>query len=175
MDQNPEAIRRDIEDTQARIGDTVEALAYKTDVPARARDAVNDRVDAIKGKISGAVSTAGGAAGAVGDAIGDATSSVKDTAANAVAAIPSPSQAVRTIGTIASNNPLGLAIGSIAAGFLIGLCLPVSDIERDRVGRIGEQMTDKAKSAAADAVEQGKAAVTQAIGDAISGSAHKQA
>ena len=168
MDQNPESIRRDIEQTQARMGDTVEALAYKTDVPARARDAVNDRVDAIKGKISGVMSSATSAVGAAGDAIGGATSSAKETAANAVAAMPSPSEAVQTIGTIASNNPLGLAIGSIAAGFLIGLLLPVSDIERDRVGRIGEQMTDKAKSAAADAVEQGKAAVTQAIGDAIS-------
>ncbi len=150
------------------MGDTVEALAYKTDVPARTRDAVSDRVEAIKGRVSDFVSSATGAVGAAGDAIGDATSGAKEKAASAVAAMPSPSQAVQTIGTIASNNPLGLAIGSVAAGFLIGLCLPVSDIERDRVGRIGERMTEQAKSAAADAVEQGKAAVTQVIGDAIS-------
>jgi len=175
VDQNPDAIRRDIEQTQARMGDTVEALAYKTDVPARARDAINDRVDAIKGRASDIVSTASDAVGAAGDAIGDAAAGAKEKVASAVAAMPSPSQAVQTIGTIASNNPLGLAIGSIAAGFLIGLCLPVSDIERDRVGRIGERMTEQAKSAAADAVEQGKAAVTQAIGDALSGTAQNQA
>jgi hypothetical protein len=48
--------------------------------------------------------------------------------------------------------------------------LPVSDLERDRVGRLGERMTEQAKSAASDALEQGKAVVTQALGDAISGS-----
>lgn len=110
MNQDPNAIRRDIEDTQTRMGGTVEALAYKADVPARTRDAVNDRIDTIKGAVS--------------------------SAANAL-----PLQ-----------NPLGVAIGSIAVGFLIGLCLPVTDIERERVGPLGEAITDKAKAAAADAV-----------------------
>ena len=127
------------------MGDTVEALAYKADVPARTRDAVNDRVDAIKGAVSGAVTGA----------------------ANALPSREDAAQGLRTVGSVASQNPLGLAIGSIAVGFLVGLCLPVSDIERDRVGRLGEQMTDQAKAAAGSAIEQGKAAVTQAIGDAL--------
>lgn len=76
---------------------------------------------------------------------------------------------VRALRTAAAENPLGLAIGSIAVGFLVGLCLPVSDLERDRVGAAGERITGMAKSAAIDAIEQGKAAVKQAVGDAISG------
>ena len=55
MDQDPEAIKRDIEQTRQRMGDTVEALSYKTDVPARAKDAVSDRVEAIKGAVSDVV------------------------------------------------------------------------------------------------------------------------
>ncbi len=78
-----------------------------------------------------------------------------------------PSRARDALRSTAVQNPLGLAIGSVAIGFLVGLCLPVTDFERERVGRIGERMTEQAKSAAADAIEQAKVAVTQAAGDAL--------
>jgi len=152
-EQDPQAIRREIEDTRSRMGDTVEALAYKTDVTARTREAVNDRVDTIKGRIGEAMSSAR-------NAVGSAASSAQQSAASAT-------DAVRQ--SVVARNPLGLAIGALAVGFLIGLALPVTEIERERVGPIGEQMTDSAKSAAQSALEQGKAAVTQAIGDALSG------
>lgn len=135
------------------MGETVEAIAYKTDFPSRARDSINERIETIKGKVS------------------DTFSSASD----AVAAMPNPAAGLRTAGSIASANPLGLAIGAVAVGFLVGLCLPVSDLERERVGKIGEQMTEQAKSAAAGAIEQGKAVVTQAIGDVISGNTQTQA
>jgi uncharacterized protein YjbJ (UPF0337 family) len=171
VSQDPEAIRRDIENTQSRMGETVEALAYKADVPARSRDAVSDRVEAIKGKVSDAIGSATGA-------VSGAASSVRSKAGSAASAMPSREDAaegLRTMGSFASRNPLGIAIGSVAVGFLIGLCLPVSDIERDRVGQLGEQMTDQAKAAASSALEQGKAAVTQAIGDALTGPPQTQA
>jgi ElaB/YqjD/DUF883 family membrane-anchored ribosome-binding protein len=154
MDRDPEEIKLDIEETRSRMGDTVEALSYKTDVRARTRDAVNDRVDAIKGKVSDAVASAADKVRVVGDQL------------------PSAAQAregVRAAQGLAEENPLGLAIGAAAVGFLIGLCLPVSQVERDRVGPLGEQMAETAKSAATNAVEQGKAAVTQAISDAFTG------
>lgn len=155
MSQDPEAIREDIESTRTRMGETVEAIAYKTDLPSRARDSVNERIETIKGKVS---DTLASATGAMSGAASTATSTVGNVA-----------------GAMPSANPLGLAIGAVAVGFLVGLCLPVTDIERDRVGKIGEQMTEQAKSAAAGAIEQGKAAMTQAIGDVISGSAQTQA
>jgi ElaB/YqjD/DUF883 family membrane-anchored ribosome-binding protein len=45
--RSPEEIRGDIEDTQAELGDTVEALAAKTDVKAQARQ----RVEEVKGNV----------------------------------------------------------------------------------------------------------------------------
>jgi hypothetical protein len=45
-DETPESIRHDIEQTRADLGDTVEALAHKTDVKAQARE----RIDSIKEK-----------------------------------------------------------------------------------------------------------------------------
>jgi hypothetical protein len=47
MDE-PETIKRQIEETREGMGVPVEALAYKTGVPARAKEAVSDRVEAIK-------------------------------------------------------------------------------------------------------------------------------
>ena len=54
MGQDPDAIRREIEQTRERMGETVEALGYKADVPSRAKEAVSGRVDSVKSKISGA-------------------------------------------------------------------------------------------------------------------------
>lgn len=59
--------------------------------------------------------------------------------------------AMRTLRSAAADNPLGLAIGSIAVGFLVGLWLPVSALERERIGAVGERMTGLEKSAATDA------------------------
>ena len=44
--RSPDEIRADIEQTREEVGDTVEALAAKTDVKARTRD----RVDEVKAK-----------------------------------------------------------------------------------------------------------------------------
>jgi hypothetical protein len=181
MDQDPEAIKRDIEQTRERMGDTVEALSYKTDVPARAKDAVSDRVDAIKGAVSdvgdsartalgGAASSAQATAATAAEAVAGARCSASDAIEHARNQLPSERRRKNgsaTIRSFVARNPLGLALGSVAAGFLVGLTLPVSDLERDQVGPIGEYMVDSAKAAAGNVVEQGKAAVTQAVGDAL--------
>jgi hypothetical protein len=45
--RSPEEIRADIEQTREEVGDTVEALAAKTDVKAQARE----RIEEIKGNV----------------------------------------------------------------------------------------------------------------------------
>ena len=45
--RSPDEIRTDIDETREEVGDTVEALAAKTDVKAQARE----RVDEIKGNV----------------------------------------------------------------------------------------------------------------------------
>jgi hypothetical protein len=55
MDKDASTLRQEIEQTRERMGDTVEALAYKTDVAARAKDSVNDRVEAVRETIGNAV------------------------------------------------------------------------------------------------------------------------
>ncbi len=36
--------------------------------------------------------------------------------------------------TAMARNPLGMAIGSVAVGFLAGMLLPVTAVERERMG-----------------------------------------
>ena len=53
MGQNPSDIRAEIEETRARVGNEVDALSYKTDVPARVGDYVDDKKQAVKDKVTG--------------------------------------------------------------------------------------------------------------------------
>ena len=50
MGQEPDAIRDEIEETRARMTETVDALGYKADVKSRAKD----RVTGVKDRIVGA-------------------------------------------------------------------------------------------------------------------------
>jgi hypothetical protein len=79
-DRTPEDVRADIEQTRAELGDTVEALAAKTDVKGQAKRAVHDAGanvkqtasdarQAVSAKRDGAVSAAQQAAP---DSAGDA-------------------------------------------------------------------------------------------------------
>ncbi len=43
MGQDPSDIRAEIEQTRARVGNEVDALSYKTDIPARVGDYVDEK------------------------------------------------------------------------------------------------------------------------------------
>ena len=54
MGEDPAAIREEIEGTRARMGETVDALGYKADVPSRAKESITGKVQGAKAKITGA-------------------------------------------------------------------------------------------------------------------------
>ena len=140
MGQDPGQIRNDIEETRARMGDTAEALGHKADVPGRAREAISDKVDSVKSTFSGAK-----------DSVSDATPSgdnVKQGARQAVG--------------IAKENPLGLAIGATAVGFVAGLLIPSTKVEDQRIGPMADQVKEQAKEKGQEAVERGKHVAEQA-------------
>src|SRR3954453_21908174 len=94
MGEDPRAIRTEIEETRERMGDTVDALAYKADVKTRAKESVSDKVDTLKSKVTGAKESVSDATPSGGD--------VKHTAK-------------RTVG-IAQENPLGLPLCAAPGG-----------------------------------------------------------
>ena len=63
--------RREIEQTRAEMGETVDALGYKTDVKARAKDSIQDKKESVMGAASSAKERLVGAGQSVGDATPD--------------------------------------------------------------------------------------------------------
>jgi ElaB/YqjD/DUF883 family membrane-anchored ribosome-binding protein len=167
MGQDPGQIRQEIEQTRAEMSQTVDAIGYRADVPARAKEKVTQKVDNVKSKVgetasrakeavAGTVSQAGDVASGAASRVGDATpsgSEVKD-------------QARRAAG-LAQENPLGLAIGAAALGFLAGLAMPSTRVEDERLGPVADQVKDTVKQTGQEAFERGKQVAQQAASSAV--------
>jgi Protein of unknown function (DUF3618) len=155
MGQDPDAIREQIEQTRAEMTETVEAIGYKADVPSRAKEKMSEKVDSVKSKLSGTATRAKqavtGAAARAGDTVGEATPSgdqVKQSASRAVG--------------LAQENPLGLAVGAVAVGFLAGLAVPSTRLEDQRLGPVADQVKDTVKETGQEALERGKQVAREA-------------
>jgi hypothetical protein len=55
-----------------------------------------------------------------------------------------------------SQNPLGLAIGAAAVGFLAGLAVPSTRLEDEKLGQVSDQVMDKVKETGQEALDRGK-------------------
>jgi ElaB/YqjD/DUF883 family membrane-anchored ribosome-binding protein len=96
-ERSPDEIREDIEQTRHELGETVEALAAKTDVKARA----HEKLDEVKHRLSGHKETIAGKASA--------------------AAPESAGQAAEQAKAVARDHPMPVAIaGAVLAGFILG-------------------------------------------------------
>lgn len=147
MGQEPSQIREEIEETRAEMGDTVDALAYKTDVKTRVKESISDKRERLISQVQGTTHK-------VGDATPDGQQ-VKEGAHQAVG--------------IAQENPLGLAIGGIAAGFLAGMMLPSTKIEDEKVGPIADQVKETAAETGQEALERGREVASQVAEQAVEG------
>jgi hypothetical protein len=144
MGQEPGEVRQGIEETRAEMSQTVDALAYKADVPTRLKDSVADKRDRLKAQMSG-----------TGARISDATpdgSEIKQGASQAVG--------------IAQENPLGLALGGVAVGFIAGLVIPSTRVEDERLGPVADDVKDIAKETGQEVLERGKDVAQQAASSA---------
>jgi hypothetical protein len=67
----------------------------------------------------------------------------------------------------AESNPLGLAVGGLAVGFIVGTLLPQTRVENERIGEMSDRLIDAAKDTAGEAVERGKQVAQDAVGAAV--------
>ena len=167
MGQDPDEIRQEIEQTRAQMGETVEAIGYKADVPSRAKEAVAGKAEPVKSRISETTSRAReavtGTTSRAGEGVSEAASRVSD-------ATPSGGDVKRTArraAGLAQENPLGMAIGAIALGFLAGLAAPTTRVEDEKLGPIADQVKDKVKETGQEAFERGKDVAGQAAQSAV--------
>jgi ElaB/YqjD/DUF883 family membrane-anchored ribosome-binding protein len=140
MGQDPGEIREEIEETRARMGDTVEAIGYKTDVKTRAKEKVSGTVESVRSRV-----------GATGSSVNDATPDRDDVRRSA-----------RRAAGLAQENPIGLVLGSVAVGFLVGMVVPSTSVEDEKLGALSDQVKDKAKETAQEAADRGKQVAQEA-------------
>jgi hypothetical protein len=127
------------------MSETVEAVGYKADVPSRAKDAVSDKVENMKSKVSDTATRAKEAVVGTASRAGDATPSRGQV-----------KQAGRRAAGMAKENPLGLAIGAAALGFLAGLAVPSTRVEDEKLGPVADQVKDRVKESGQEALDRGK-------------------
>lgn len=156
MGKEPSEIRAEIEQTRGEMGDTVEAIGYKTDVKGRAKDSIADKRDQLRDKISG-----------TGSRVGDATPDAEQVKQGAKQAVG-----------VAQSNPIGLALGSVAVGFVAGLLIPSTRVEDEKLGPMADQVKERAKETGQEALERGKTVAQEAAESAketVQESGQKQA
>jgi len=131
--KEPSEIREEIEQTRAEMGETVDALGYKADVKTRAKDSIADKRERLKERITGPA--------------------------------PDPDEvkqgAKRAVG-VAQENPIGLAIGSIAVGFIAGMLVPSTRVEDEKVGPVADQVKERARETGQEAMERGREVAQEA-------------
>jgi ElaB/YqjD/DUF883 family membrane-anchored ribosome-binding protein len=134
MGQDTDAIRDEVEQTRERMGETIDALGHKADVKTRTKENIGGKVDTVKQRL-------GIATGKVGDATPDGDD-VK--------------QGARRAAGLAQENPLGLAVGAVAVGFLAGMLVPGSHMEDEKLGPMADQVKEQVKETGQEALERGK-------------------
>ena len=156
MGQDPDAIRQDIEQTRAEMSETVEAVGYKADVPSRAKEAVSDKVENVKSKVSDTATRAKEAVVGTASRAGDSVSGTASRVGDATPSGGEVKQTTRRVAGIARENPLGLAIGAAAIGFLAGLAVPSTRVEDEKLGPVADQVKDKVKETGQEALDRGR-------------------
>jgi hypothetical protein len=118
-------------------------------------DAIREDIEQTRAEMSETVEAIGYKA----DVPSRAKEAVVGTASRVGEASPSggqvKQQAKRTAG-LAKENPLGLAIGAAAIGFLAGLAVPSTRVEDEKLGPVADQVRDKVKETGQEALDRGK-------------------
>jgi ElaB/YqjD/DUF883 family membrane-anchored ribosome-binding protein len=175
---DPEAIRRQIEQTQRELSYDVDALNEKVN-PSRVMDrrvsAAKGRIGRVRERVMGSAhdtrATAQyrtqNAAGTVQDRAQDAAESVQGAAQQAAHAVQ---QAPDTIVRQAQGNPLAAGLIAFGVGWLVSSLLPASERERElaqqaesAVREHKDELLAPAKQAAQEVGEQLRPAAEQAV------------
>ncbi|HET8954106.1 MAG TPA: DUF3618 domain-containing protein [Solirubrobacterales bacterium] len=147
MGQEPSQIREEIEETRSEMGDTVDALAYKTDVKTRVKESISDKRERLVEQVQG-----------TSHKVGDATPDGQQV-----------KEGARQVAGVAQENPIGLALGGLAAGFLAGMMLPSTRIEDEKVGPLADQVKETAAETGHEALDRAGDVASQVAEQAVEG------
>jgi len=145
MGEDPDRIRADIERTREQMEGTVDALGYKADVKSRAKESLQETRDSAKESVMGTTRSMKEKLVGAEDSAGDATPDREQVKRQA-----------RQAKGLAQENPVGLALGAVAVGFVAGLLIPATRVEDEKLGEVSDQVVEKAKETGQEALEHGK-------------------
>jgi ElaB/YqjD/DUF883 family membrane-anchored ribosome-binding protein len=150
MDQDRDQLRQ-IEDARERVAQDVRSVAENANVVERTKETVQGKVDDAKSAMSDQVRSAR-------DKLVDARDAVQQSMQTSM-------QSVRdNIGN--SNlmeNPIAMLVAGVAVGFLIGLVLPVTRFEAERIGPIADDMKDRMREKGTEVMRRGGEVIKETI------------
>jgi len=140
--KEPREIEREIEATRERVGDDVEALATKVDVPGRAKGYAADKTESLRSGVSSAKDVVSAAPSRATERLGSG---------------------VRKGANMAERNPLAMVAGAAAAGVIAGALLPTSRAEEERIAPVAGRVKDQARTIGEDLIEHGRQVATDTV------------
>lgn len=149
MDQERNEVR-EVELARARVADDVRNVAENANVVERAKENVHGRIDDAKSAVTDKVSD-------VRDRLSDARESLSSN-------LGSMRENITSVNPL--ENPVAMLIGGLAIGFLIGMVLPVTQFESERIGPMTDDVKDRVRQAKSEVVRRG----TEVIKDTIEAS-----
>ena len=166
MGQDPDAIQQDIAQTRTEMSETVEAIGYKANVasrPGRGEPEGGSR------EVQGDGHRNPGQGGRDRHNLPGRGRGKRDRGPGGRGHRPTggeaKQQAKRAVG-LAKENPLGLAVGAVALGFLAGLVVPSTRVENERLGPVADQVKDKVNETGQEALDRGKQVAQEAASSA---------
>src|SRR5215207_8342764 len=84
----------------------------------------------------------------------DRISETKDRITGKVSDATPDGQQVKRAAGVAQENPLGLALGGVAVGFIAGILAPASRVEDEKLGPVADQVKDQIKETGQEAMER---------------------
>jgi hypothetical protein len=135
MDQDRDQIR-EIDEARRRVAEDVRNVAENANVVERAKERAQNKIDDVKGAVS--------------DRMREARAKLDDARDRV--------QSMRPM-----DNPIGMLIAGLAVGFLIGLALPVTRFESERVRPMAEDMKEKARSTGSEVLRRGGEVIKETI------------
>jgi hypothetical protein len=146
MTENPDRIRADIERTQERVSEDVDAIGDKVDprnIAHRQTEKVREAASNVKDKIFGR------------DDAPD--SGALDSAREAA------SRAPQKIRDRAQGNPLGAGVVAFGVGMLVSSLIPASDQEEKVMARVKQKAGEELGDAASEAADNLRQPVKEAM------------
>jgi len=146
MDQERNEVR-EVELARERVAQDVRNVAENANVVQRTKENVQGRIDDARGAMT--------------DRVSDVRDKLSDARDNIASNLGSMRENMGSVNPM--ENPVAMLIGGLAIGFLIGMVLPVSQFESERIGPMTDDMKDRVRQARTEVVRRGSEVIKETI------------